>query len=296
MLHTLIVLAAAGVLGQEPAPSKTAATECAALAAMTLPDARITSAEAVAAKPDGIPVPHCKVLGVIGAEIRFQMLLPDAWNGRFLMAGNGGFAGSLDNDYSSVRRGFAFADTDTGHQGSGIQAGWAMGHPDRLANYGHVAVHRTAETAKAIVRAYYGRAAQYSYFEGCSNGGRQALMEAQRYPQDFDGLIAGDPSFGTLGHVRRTLVYQTLLSSPEYFLSSAKIALLANAVMKSCDTQDGLADGLITDPRACAFKPESLKCAGPDGPDCLTSTELETVNAIHGDLKGPFGRTLVRFP
>jgi hypothetical protein len=138
-------------------------------------------------------VPHCKVLGVIGAEIRFQVLLPDGWNGRFLMGGNGGFAGSLDNDFSSVARGYAFADTDTGHQGSGIQAGWAMGHPDRLANYGHVAVHRTADTAKAIARAYYGRAAQYSYFEGCSNGGRQALMEAQRYPQDFDGLVAGLP-------------------------------------------------------------------------------------------------------
>ncbi len=134
------------------------------------------------------------------------------------------------------------------------------------------------------------------YFDGCSNGGRQALMEAQRYPEDFDGIIAGDPSFGTLGQLRRTLVYQTLLSSPEHFLSSAKIALLANAVMNSCDAQDGLADGLITDPRNCTFTPESLKCTGPDGPGCLTSAELETVNAIHGDLKGPFGRTLVRFP
>src|SRR5262245_18256863 len=162
MLHSVIVLAAAiGALSQTTPAVKTASTSCAALLSTSLPDVRITSAEAVAAKPDGVPVAHCKVLGVIGAEIRFQVLLPDAWNGRFVMGGNGGFAGSLDNDFSSVKRGYAFAGTDTGHEGSAIQAGCALGHPDRLTDDGHVAVHRTAETAKAIVRAYYGRPAQY---------------------------------------------------------------------------------------------------------------------------------------
>ena len=288
MLHTLIFLAAAGALGQPPAPSKTAATECAALAAMTLTDARITSAEAVAAKPDGIPVPHCKVLGVIGAEIRFQMLLPDAWNGRFLMAGNGGFAGSLDNDYSSVRRGFAFADTDTGHQGSGIQAGWAMGHPDRLANYGHVAVHRTAETAKAIVRAYYGRAAQYSYFEGCSNGGRQALMEAQRYPQDFDGLLAGAPAYDftsiAAGFVKNIkAVFPTRNSARTPVVTADNLALIGRAALEACDASDGVRDGVIGAPDTCRFSLASVKACPNEtaAPDCLTSTERRAIAAIY---------------
>jgi len=128
MLHTSIVLAAAiGALSQTPPPVKTASAGCAALVSTSLPDVRITSAEAVAAKPDGVPVAHCKVLGIIGTEIRFQVLLPDAGNGRFVMGGNGGFAGSLDNDFRAVRRGYAFAGTDTGHEGSSIQAGWASG-------------------------------------------------------------------------------------------------------------------------------------------------------------------------
>jgi hypothetical protein len=288
MLHTLILLAAAGALGQPPAPSKTAAAECAALAAMTLPDARITSAEAVAAKPDGIPVPHCKVLGVIGVEIRFQMLLPDAWNGRFLMGGNGGFAGSLDNDYSSVKRGFAFADTDTGHQGSGIQAGWAMGHPDRLANYGHIAVHRTAETAKAIVRAYYGRAAQYSYFEGCSNGGRQALMEAQRYPQDFDGLLAGAPAYDFTsiagGFVKNIkAVFPTRNSARTPIVTPDNLALIGRAALEACDASDGVRDGVIGAPDTCRFSLAGVKACPNEtaAPDCLTTTERRAIAAIY---------------
>ena len=177
-----------------------------------------------------------------------------------------------------------------------IDASWALNNPAKRTDYAYRGTHVAAVAGKALSHAYYGTAPRHAYFDGCSNGGRQALMEAQRYPEDFDGIIAGDPSFGTLGQLRRTLVYQTLLSSPEHLLSSGKVALLANAVLKSCDALDGLADGLITDPRSCNFTPESLKCAGADGPDCLTSAQIETVNAIHGDLKGPFGRTLVRFP
>jgi len=255
---------------------------------MTLPDARITSAEAVAAKPDGIPVPHCKVLGVIGAEIRFQVLLPDGWNGRFLMGGNGGFAGSLDNDFSSVARGYAFADTDTGHQGSAIQAGWAMGHPDRLANYGHVAVHRTADTAKAIARAYYGRAAQYSYFEGCSNGGRQALMEAQRYPQDFDGLVAGAPAYDFTniagGFVKNIqAVFPTRDSVRTPVVTADNLALIERAALEACDAADGVRDHVIGAPDTCRFSLAAVKACPNDtaAPDCLTAAQRKAVAAIY---------------
>jgi Tannase and feruloyl esterase len=178
-----LLFAATTACVQTATPSRTASRDCAARMAITLADARITSAEAIAANPAAIPVPYCKILGVIGTEIRFQVLLPDAWNGRFLMGGNGGFAGSLDADgLWSVSAGYAFASTDTGHQASTIQAGWALNNPERIANWGHVGVHRTAETAKAVIRRYYGRAAAYAYFTGCSNGIRQALMEAHAIP------------------------------------------------------------------------------------------------------------------
>src|SRR6185369_6390548 len=228
----------------------------------------------------------------------FRLGLPGAWNGKFLFEGVGGFGGSIGQLTTGLEKGYASASTDTGHQGGTTDASWALDNLAKRIDFAYRGTHVTAVAAKALSQAYYGSAPRRAYFNGCSNGGRQALMEAQRYPDDFDGIIAGDPSFGTMGQIRRTRVYQKLLSSG-HFLSAAKISLLANAVLDSCDATDGLADGLITDPRACTFKPESLKCRGPegvDGPDCLTSGELETVNLIHGDLKGPGGRVLTRFP
>ena len=261
------------------------------------PGTTITATAVVAA--EGTTPEYCRVDGYVatpGNTVNFRLGLPAPWNGKFFFEGVGGFGGTIGSLNAGLEQGYASASTDTGHQGSVIDASWALNNPAKRIDYAHRGTHVAAVAGKALSQAYYGTAPRHAYFDGCSNGGRQALMEAQRYPEDFDGIIAGDPSFGTLGQLRRTLVYQTLLSSPEHFLSSAKIALLANAVMNSCDAQDGLADGLITDPRMCTFKPESLKCTGAGGPDCLTSAELETVNAIHGDLKGPLGRTLLRFP
>ena len=172
----LLFVATAGSAQTTPA-SKTASSDCAGLLALKVPNVKITSADAIAANPSEKVLSHCKVLGVIETEIRFQMLLPDGWNGRFVMGGNGGFAGSLDGDGPRyVRLGYAHAITDTGHQASAIQASWALHNPERIANWGHRAVHRTAETAKAVISAYYGRQPAFSYFTGCSNGGRQALM------------------------------------------------------------------------------------------------------------------------
>ena len=190
-----------------------------------------------------------------GNTVNFRLGLPAAWNGKFFFEGVGGFGGTIGSLNAGLEKGYASASTDTGHQGSVIDASWALNNPAKRIDYAlsrHARHRRRGQSAEPGVL-WHGPA--HAYFDGCSNGGRQALMEAQRYPEDFDGIIAGDPSFGTLGQVRRTLVYQTLLSSPEHFLSSAKIALLANAVMKSCDAQDGLADGLITDPRAVRSSP-----------------------------------------
>ena len=285
----MLLLAAVTTLGQAPATPMKASSDCAALMALKLGDARITSAEAVAADPAKIAVPHCKVLGVIGTEIRFQVLLPDSWNGRFLMGGNGGFAGSLDNDFSSVTLGYAFADTDTGHQGSGIQASWAMGHPDRFSNYGHVAVHRTAETAKAVVRAYYGRDAQRSYFWGCSNGGRQALMEAQRYPQDFDGLVAGAPAydFTNIGGAfikNIKAVFPARDSARTPVVTRDNLALIERAALDACDAADGVRDTVIDSPGTCRFSLATVKACPGDtaASDCLTTAQRRAIEAIYG--------------
>src|SRR5580765_1844180 len=174
---------------------------CAGLTALKLPDDKIAEATAVPAPATGpITVAHCRVAGVIGTEINFSLLLPDEWNHKFLMGGGGGFVGSVDNQaQASVNAGYATAGTDTGHKATATQAAWALNNLERQVNFGYLAVHRTAEVAKAIVRSYYGSNETRAYFSGCSNGGRQALMEAQRYPDDFDGIVAGAPAYDFIG-------------------------------------------------------------------------------------------------
>jgi feruloyl esterase len=193
----LIQAAALLAVAETRAQTRTASSDCARVTQLTLPDVRITQAEAHAGDPrpeSQIRVPHCFVSGVIGREIRFWVWLPDQWNQRFFQGGAGGFAGGLDNQaLGTINDGYATAATDTGHESRGLTATWAFGNIERQLNYGHLAVHRTTEVAKAIIREYYGTAPVRSYFGGCSNGGRQALMAAQRYPEDFDGIVSGAP-------------------------------------------------------------------------------------------------------
>src|SRR5712671_3139631 len=297
-LSVLLILA--GVLtGGDAGTKAAAALECsvASLQQKAPAGTTITSASMVAAA--GTTPQYCRVEGHVatpGNTVNFRLALPVSWNGKFYFEGVGGFAGTFGPLTTGLEKGYASATTDTGHQGTVIDASWALNNPAKRIDFAYRGTHVTAVATKALSQAYYGTPLRHSYFEGCSNGGRQALLEAQRYPEDFDGIIAGDPSFGTLGQVRRALVFQKLLSSPEHFISAAKVSLLAKSVLNACDAKDGLVDGLIDDPRECTFRPEALKCAGPDGPDCLTGAELEVVNAVHGDLKGPGGRVLPRFP
>ena len=150
--------------------------------------------------PPTISVAYCRVNGTVGREIRFTLLLPDQWNRKFMMGGGGGYVEGIDNQsITSVNSGYATVGTDTGHQGRGVEASWALDNIERQLNFGHVAIHRVAEVSKAIIRARYNAAPSRSYFNGCSNGGRQALMEAQRYPDDFDGIVAGAPAYDFTG-------------------------------------------------------------------------------------------------
>jgi feruloyl esterase len=294
-----VFLILAGLIAGDSRTRASSASDCsvASLQQKTPPGTTITSAAFVAAEKT--TPEHCRVDGHVvtpGNTVNFRLALPASWNGKFYFAGVGGFAGSIGVLTPGLEKGYASASTDTGHQGVVTDASWALNNPAKRIDFAYRGTHVTAVATKALSEAYYGSAPRRAYFDGCSNGGRQALLEAQRYPDDFDGIIAGDPSFGTLGQVRRTMVYQTLLSSADRFVSAAKISLLANAVMNQCDALDGLKDGVITDPRACTFRPETLKCTGADSPTCLTAGELETVNRFHSDVKGPGGRVLVRFP
>ncbi|MXW17447.1 MAG: tannase/feruloyl esterase family alpha/beta hydrolase [Gemmatimonadetes bacterium] len=208
---------------------------------------------------------HCRVRGTIDTEIRFELLLPQPadWNGRFIMGGGGGYVGSVQNQalgfFGSNRvltRGFATVGTDTGHRGVGTDASWALNRPDREVNFGHRAVHVTAQTAKTIIRIYYGRDIDYSYFMGCSRGGGQGMMASQRYPDDFDGIVAGAPAYHWTGLGALFLQTQQALYPDPNDLSTpvidAEAAMaLETAILEACDENDGVKDGFMTNPLAC---------------------------------------------
>ncbi|NWG45194.1 MAG: tannase/feruloyl esterase family alpha/beta hydrolase [Alphaproteobacteria bacterium] len=265
---------------------------CADLARLALPDVRIISAEDART-----PVPHCRLEGVIGREIGFAVWLPESWNGRFMMGGVGGYAGRIDNQANSLgalEKGYATAGTDAGHKGQGPDASWALGDLERIVNYGHVAGHRVTEVAKAVVAGRYGRPPQRSYFAGCSNGGRMALQAAQRYPEDFDAIIAGAPAYdftrkvvSQVNIVRHVYPDADDLSQP--LLSGADRSALAGAVRAACDATDGVEDGILSDPLSCDFDPGQLACDGDNADGCLSTDELAAVRAIYEGPRTPDG-------
>src|SRR5262245_3591638 len=260
---------------QTPAstPMQTDGARCSSLlSSLRLPDVRVTEAREVAADPaakGAVHVAHCRINGTIGSEIGFGLWLPDAWNGRFLMSGGGGFVGSLPSPGPDVDRGFAVTTTDTGHKSEGIDARWALDNLERQLDFAYVATHRTAVTAKAIVATYYGSDPRYSYFSGCSTGGRQALMEAQRFPGDFDGIVSGAPVFDWTRALAAGLsLAQALYPDPAVLdtpiVTQDNLALVHAAVLAACDAKDGVADGVIDDPRTCAFDLATVRACPKD--------------------------------
>ncbi|TMA26224.1 MAG: tannase/feruloyl esterase family alpha/beta hydrolase [Deltaproteobacteria bacterium] len=274
-------------------PSRAEANQsCEGLAKLSLKNVTITSAVSVAASAT-LPA-HCRVFGIatptIDSAITFEVLLPAAWNGKYLQAGNGGYGGSLGtpmgNMLAALQRGYAAAGTDMGHSAS--DPVWAFGHPERVADWGYRANHVTAQTAKAIVKAFYGEGPELSYFSGCSDGGHEALMEAQRFPEEFDGIIAGAPAnFWT--HQSTAWIWEgaAALSDPASALSSDKLKLVTSAAVAACDGIDGLNDGLIDDPRNCRFDPASLLCGGGDPTKCLTAPQVAAVKKIYAGPRNP---------
>ena len=269
----------------------TASTECTVAAVQAkAPKGTTITAAAVVPAADNVPQ-YCRVDGHVttpGNEVNFRLGLPTAWNGKYYFVGVGGLGGNIGNLNAGLTRGYASASTDTGHQAS--EPNWHANRAKEI-DYGHRGTHVTAVAGKELTTAFFGKQPVHSYFNGCSNGGRQALMEVQRYPTDFDGIIAGDPATGTPMQVGRALVFQHMLLTPQNYLPTEKVELLSRATLAECDAKDGLKDGLITDPRLCTFKPETLQCNGADGPSCLTAAQVSTVKKVYSPLKTPDGKT-----
>ncbi len=270
----------------EAGQGATAGTVCADMLKLEAPDVRITGATV-----EATPVAHCKVSGVIGKEINFVVWLPEDWNGRLLMSGNGGLAGFIPPiPPGTLDRGYAVAGTDTGHVSpSGMDSSWSVGEMERQLNFAHLAIHRAAATSKFVAKAHYGRATEKSLFFGCSDGGRQGLMEAQRYPEDFDGVIAGSSVINLAQHGLNQITISRLnfpSGKPENGVIGPKdLDLLHGAVMAKCDGADGLKDGVINDPPACDFDPKELSCKPGQADGCLSKDKLAVAEAIYGGTK-----------
>jgi feruloyl esterase len=224
----------------------------------------------------------------IGAEI---WLPASGWNGKLLAVGNGGWGGSINHDgmAEALRRGYATAATDDGHVGSG--AGFITGHPEKFIDYAYRAQHEMTLEAKRLIKAFYGRAPRHSYWNGCSAGGREGLLQAYRYPDQFDGIIAGDPA-----NVRRNawalwLAVQTF-KDPGAAIPPTKYPMIHRAVLDACDANDGLRDGLIDNPASCRVDFRVLQCAGADGPDCLTARQVQSAQAITSPATTASGQVL----
>jgi Tannase and feruloyl esterase len=274
------------------------AANCEAIKQLKLPDTTITLAERVTSgnldgpginKPLHELPPFCRVTAIlrpsVDSDIHLEIWLPEKeWNRRLLGVGNGGFAGSIGYAElaGNLRRGYATAGSDAGHQGEAEDASWAFGHPEKIRDFGWRAVHLTAERAKDVVKAYYGDPARKAYFDSCSDGGREALMEAQRFPEDYDGILAGAPA-NAWTHMMSAGVSaaQGGFGDPRSYISSMKLPAIERASLAACDAADGVKDGFLNDPPKCHFDPAVLLCKGADSLDCLTKPQVESLKRFY---------------
>jgi feruloyl esterase len=276
---------------------------CEQLADLKLPGLTITSATSVPAGPFSIQgtqarlfsgeVPaFCRVVAIAPPEVRFELWMPSQWNRKLLAVGNGGLAGTISYGpmLKPLLRGYATSSTDTGHVGASTNDGtWALGHYERIVDFADRAVHIMAEADKLVLRAFYGNTPAHSYFNGCSQGGHEALIEAQRYPNDFDGIIAGDPANNWTRHYAGGHLWSAMAMEGGGYIPAAKIPLIASAVNEECDALDGVKDGVLTDPRRCRFDPAKLLCKAGDTPTCLTVAQVDAVNKLWTGLRDASG-------
>jgi feruloyl esterase len=315
MMNVWIARISAGLLGALVAwffagprvvvPASAAGT-CESLASLTLPNATITLAEAVPAggftEPGGrgrqntpaakLPA-FCRVAATLkpssDSDIKMELWMPASnWNGKFQAVGNGAFNGNINYGAmtTALQRGYATSSTDTGHTGGG--AAWALGHPEKTIDFGWRAIHEMTVASKKVIESHYDGGPRLSYWNGCSAGGRQAMKAAQRFPADFNGIIAGAPGLDWTGRAAGAVrVAKTLETNEAARLTEAQRKLLHGAVIEACDTLDGVKDGLIENPKRCSFNPAVLQCKGADGSSCLTAPQVETARMMYSAAVNP---------
>jgi len=284
------------------------AANCESLASLSLPDTAITMAQSVPAGGFSLSggsaqanaafqyLPaFCRVAATLtpttDSDIRIEVWLPASnWNGKFQGAGNDGWAGSISYGAlaQALRRGYAASSTDTGHQSDVTSASFALGHVEKLIDYAYRSEHEMTVKAKAIIQAFYGDAPQYSYWSGCSGGGKQGLAEAQRYPADYDGIIAGAAAYDMVPlHAGWIRIAQVVHKSEESYIPPEKYLLIHDAVLRACDALDGVKDGLLEDPTRCHFDPQVLVCKSGDTSPCLTAAQVEAAKQIYSPAVNP---------
>jgi len=277
-------------------PTFSAGRTCEDLTSLALPATTISLAQPVAAGAfetiKNLPA-FCRVAATLtptsDSDIKIEVWMPTSgWNGKFQAVGNGGWAGSISYPAMSeaLRRGYATSSTDTGH--SGGSGRFALGHPEKLIDYAYRSEHEMTVKAKAIIAAYYGEGPKLSYWNGCSAGGKQALKEAQRFPEDFNGIIAGAPATDWTGRAAASLrVAQAVHKDEASDIPPAKYPVVHTAVLEACDALDGVKDGVIENPRGCKFDPKVLECKGADTSTCLTRSQVETARTIYASATNP---------
>jgi feruloyl esterase len=223
------------------------------------------------------------------SAIKVELWMPAAgWNGKLVVPGNGGFAGALAPAglATALRSGYAAAVTDTGHEGG--SGAFMLDHPEKLTDFADRAIHETAAKGKAILAAFYGSGPRLSYFNGCSTGGRQALTAAQRFPDDFDGIVAGAPAiYASHQSAGQIWIWQATHQDEASYIPPAKYGVLHDAVLAACDALDGVKDGVLEDPTRCAFDPAVVQCKDADGPTCLTAAQVQAARKIYAGAKNP---------
>jgi len=320
-LMTMFVVPVATLIGgacsgtSSPAETEVAGpvTACEGLVSLTLPGTTINQAEVVAAgafvppvtaggrapsadtlaQTYGVLPAFCRVVTTLApsddSNIEVEVWLPSSdWNGKYQAVGNGAFTGSIRHGSmaAALAQGYVTSSTDTGHAGN--TASFGLGHPEKVIDFGWRSIHEMAVTTKAIVTAHYEDELRYSYWNGCSAGGRQAMKLAQRFPEDFDGIVAGAPGQDWIGRAAGALRVATALEANEGARLSAEDRLLIHAAaLDTCDKTDGIADGIIDNPEACDFDPEVLLCSGAKEPSCLTATQVDTVRMLYSSPANP---------
>jgi feruloyl esterase len=282
-----------------------AQTPCERLKSLTLPNATITTAQAIPKGPylpAGLPADaaqyakvqlpeYCRVSVVLtpssDSHIEVELWMPAqaSWNGKYQAVGGGGWVGSFNFNgmLNALQQGYATSSTDTGHKGP--EAAFAVGHPEKLVDFAYRAVHEMTIKSKAIITAFYGRGPRFSYWNGCSTGGRQGIMEAVRYPEDFDGIIAGAPANNQLQlGAWRINLDTTIRKDPRRIVPRSKMLLVNRAVLAACDALDGVKDGLLSEPMKCHFDVSTLLCRNGDAENCLTASQVEAVNMAYAPV------------